>query len=102
MEFHFTANGGSNPLTISGVHFRLEDAESEERFRNFSYFNASGVEVPVSYSNTSLFNSIFTFASGHATPHASDGSFDSSSHYDSGTQANKWIDVNLSTLETVK
>ncbi len=92
VEFHFYANTTLNPLLVSGVHIRLEDAESEERFRGLSYFDAAGLPVSISYNSP-----LITYSTGSPVYHGQDGSFDSGAHYDPTTQSGKWIDINLAT-----
>jgi hypothetical protein len=93
VEFQFYNLTKITNTPVTGVHFRLQDAETEERFRNFSYLDAAGLEVSINSNNP-----IFTYSQGHPTNHLSDGSFDNGASYASGTQAGKWIDINLSNI----
>jgi len=94
VSFGFTSTTNQNSATaVTGVHFVLEDAEVEERFRNFVYYDTTGAAVAVPY-----YSSIFTFSSGKPGVHASDGSFDSGSASLGGTQPGKTIDVNFGSL----
>jgi len=90
VTFNFYDANTTTPLLVTGVHFTFQDAEAEERFRNFAYLDATGTAVPVAYNS-----SVFTYSSGKPAYHASDGSFDSGSAYQPGTQTGKSIDINF-------
>ena len=94
IEFRFYAPNTDTPILVSGIHFQLADAENGERFRNLTYTNGSGGDVPISYNSP-----ILSYSSGHPVTHT-DGSFDSGSPYLGGTQMGKTIDINLSTTPT--
>lgn len=83
--------GGPTPIAVTGLHFVLEDAESEERFRNLTFLDAAGQAITVRYDSPFL---TYSTTSGPVV-HASDGSFDSGAHYEGGTQTGKWIDINF-------
>jgi hypothetical protein len=90
VTFNFYDANTHTPLLVTGVHFTFQDAEAEERFRNFAYLDGTGTPVQVAYNS-----SAFTYSSGKPVYHASDGSFDSGSAYEPGTQTGKSIDINF-------
>ena len=90
VTFQFFDSVTNQPYALSGVDFRLLDAEINERFRDFGYWDANNNFVAVS--NTS---SLLTFSN---TPvlHLTDGSVANSAPQEGGDQAGKWIELNLS------
>ncbi len=89
--FRFLDSATNAAVGVTGVRFRLEDAEFTERFANFSYWDAVGNKITVNFNN-----SIFTYS---GTPLFSAGGFavENGVAYQGGTQMGKWIDIDLST-----
>ena len=90
ITFRFYQPGTTTPVGLLGVSFFLEDAETNERFRNFGYFNAAGTLVP-----TTIGGGILSFS---ATPitHLTDGSFENGSPFLGGDQVGKSIGMDVS------
>lgn len=90
VTFRFFEPGTNNPMGLLGVSFYLEDAETNERFRNFGYYDTAGDLVPTTIGGGIISSS--------ATPvtHLTDGSFESGNSFQSGTQVGKWIKMDVS------
>ena len=90
VTFRFYQPSTTTPIGLSGIFFYLEDAETNERFRNFGYYDPSGTLVPTTIGGA--------FLSSSATPimHLTDGSFESGNSFQGGTQAGKWIKLDVS------
>jgi len=89
VTFQFFATGTSTPVTRSDVNFRLRDAETNERFRNFGYWDAADAlqsiafdDILLSFSHTPIY-------------HATDQSYENNAPHQGGDQVGKWIEVNL-------
>jgi hypothetical protein len=92
VTFRFYQTGTTNPYSLSGVDFRLLDAEVNERFRNFGYWDAEN-----NYLGTTVGGGILSF-SHNPVYHATDGSYDNNAAREGGDQMGKWIEMNLSNL----
>ena len=92
VTFQFFDSLTNAPRAISGVDFRLLDAEINERFRNFGYWDENNNFVSVAYGT-----GLLTFSH---TPifHATDGSYDNNVSQEGGDQVGKWVELNLSNL----
>jgi hypothetical protein len=90
ITYNFYLTGTDLPVAMQGLDLLFEDAEDEEYFGNFSYFDDFGNEVPVLFNNLNFFNysdgglyfDNFTEGSNNA---AEEG----------GTQLNETVEVNL-------
>lgn len=93
VTFRFFDSLTNQPRAISGIDFRLLDAEVNERFRNFGYWDANNNFVSVAYGT-----GLLTFSH---TPvfHATDGSYDNGASQGNGDQVGKWIELNLANLD---
>ncbi|MEP6670162.1 MAG: PEP-CTERM sorting domain-containing protein [Chthoniobacter sp.] len=97
VDVHFYATGTSDPFYLTGVDFRLVDAETGERFRNLNYYSAHGDLVPLATPAdlTGAANPILSYS--HGTPVTyPDLSLDSGEGNVGQTQTTKWIEFNLS------
>lgn len=92
VTFRFFDSATNNPYALSGVDFRLLDAEVNERFRNFGYWDENNNFVSIAYGT-----GLLTFSN---TPiyHATDGSYENNASAQAGDQVGKWIELNLSNL----
>ncbi len=91
-QFFDTASPAT-AVAVSGVHFRIEDVDEGEVFKEFSYIDAAGVTQSLTSASP-----VFTFSSGLPDDHLSTGSFDVGGTNQGGSQPNKWIDVDFSAL----
>ena len=94
VEVLFYQQGTNVPFGLTGVNFSFQSAKVGERLRNFSYWDGTGNQVAVSFTN----GNIFSYSSGGPNVYASDGSIDSGSPYVPGTVQGDSIGVNLSPL----
>ena len=92
VTYRFVDTITGDPYPISGVDFRLLDAERDERFRTFGYWIGSSGFNFVPYGNGRL-----TFSHGPIF-HASDNSYENNAPREPGNQVGKWIELNLSDL----
>lgn len=92
LTFRFYDSLTNQPYALTDVDFRLLDAEVNERFRDFGYWDANNNFVSVAYGT-----GLLTFSN---TPiyHATDNSYENSAQFQGGDQLNKWIELNLSGL----
>ena len=88
--FRFFKTGTSNPVGVTGIRFRIEDAETGERFANFSYWDAIGNKITVPFTD-----SMFVYSN---TPTYFNNGYGviNGAGYEGGTQTGKWIDIDLS------
>jgi len=56
LTFRFYLTGTTTPVALLGTDILFEDAEDQERFGNFSYYDDFGTQVPVLFNNTEFFN----------------------------------------------
>jgi hypothetical protein len=91
VTFRFLDTTTNSPVGVTGIRLRLEDAEFTERFANFSYWDDQGNKFTLNFDS-----SIFTYS---GPPIYSNGrtSVENGVPYEGGTQAGKWIDIDLST-----
>ena len=92
VTYRFVDTVTGDPYPISGVDFRLLDAERNERFRTFGYWTASNGFIFVPDGDGRL-----TFSHGPIF-HASDNSYENNAPMEPGNQVGKWIELNLSDL----
>jgi hypothetical protein len=92
MTFQFFNSLTNQPYALSGIDLRLLDAEVNERFRDFGYWDANNNFVSVAYGS-----GLLTFSN---TPiyHATDNSYENSAPAQGGDQEGKWIELNLSNV----
>ena len=90
VTFRFYDTATNAPFALSGVDFRLLDAETGERFRNFGYWDAQN-----NYIGTTIGGGLLSF-SNSPIYHATDGSFENGATREGGDQVGKWIELNLS------
>ncbi len=85
----FYVTGTSTPVTRSDINFRLRDAETNERFRSFGYYDAANTLQSIGFDNV-----ILSFSH---TPlyHVTDQSYENTAPQAGGDQAGKWIEINL-------
>lgn len=88
--FRFFQTGTTNPTGVLGIHLRLEDAETNERFANFSYWDAIGNKITVPFTD-----SLFTYSNPPSYFNNGYGVVNGAG-YEGGTQTGKWIDIDLS------
>lgn len=94
----FYATGTTDPFYLTGLDFKLVDAEEGERFKNFAYYSAHGDLVPFATTADPIgsANPALTFSTGAPHNHFSDSSVDNNAPNDGGTQTDKWIRFSLS------
>ena len=92
VTFRFYETGTTNPYPLFGIDFRLLDAEINERFRSFGYYDELNNLISVPYGTGRL-----TF-SNNPIFHASDNSYDNNAPREGGDQVGKWIELNLADL----
>lgn len=92
VTFRFYDSLTNQPFALAGVDFRLMDAETSERFRNFGYWDADNNFISVSYTS-----SLLSFSHTPIT-HLSDGSIENGAGFQPGDSLSKWIELNLSGL----
>jgi hypothetical protein len=92
VTFRFYQAGTTTLQAMTGVHFRIEDAEVNEQMQEFVYWDATGAPVTVPWTST-----IFSYSH---TPKFTNGdqAVQNQAPLEGTTQAGKWIDVNLSGL----
>ncbi|MCE9610417.1 MAG: autotransporter-associated beta strand repeat-containing protein [Chthoniobacter sp.] len=92
VTFRFFNPGTTTAKPLGAVSFYIEDAEVNERFRNFGYYDDAGILVPTTVGGGIVSTS--------ATPilHLSDGSFENGSPFQGGTQVGKWIKMDMSSI----
>jgi hypothetical protein len=96
VTFRFYKTGTFEPVGIMGTHFRFEDAESNELFANFAYWNALG-ELQDILPNTSP---VFTGSTpAGLNPNRPANILENLAPLAGGTQLGKSLDVNLSSYE---
>lgn len=93
ISFRFYETGTTTPTGITGVHFRLEDAEIGEQFANFGYWNPSGVFQLAPHSSA-----IFAGSSHGATTTLPTNYLQNNAPYSGGTQMGKALDFDLSAV----
>lgn len=86
---NYYVTGTAIPIGIQGTDILFEDAENEEFFGNFSYWDAFGNQVPVLFDNA-----IFTFSDG-AVFMADDTEAANNSPEQDGTQTGKSVEIDL-------
>ena len=96
----YYATGTNDPFYLTGTNFQFVDAEVDERFRNFSYYSAHGDIVPFATATDPIgaADPALSYSGGTPNLHFSDSSFDTGATNEGGTQTNKWIRLNLSSL----
>ncbi|EDY21211.1 NHL repeat containing protein [Chthoniobacter flavus Ellin428] len=92
VTFQFFNSLNNQPYAVSGIDLRLLDAEVNERFRDFGYWDANNNFVSVGYGT-----GLLTFSN---TPiyHATDNSYENNAAAEPGDQEGKWIELNLSNI----
>ncbi|MDR3402162.1 MAG: hypothetical protein P4L99_06650 [Chthoniobacter sp.] len=100
VNVRFYEAGTSVPFDLTGVEFKLVDAEIDERFKNFSYYTADGTAVPFTSAGDpwGYSNPILSTSAAHFNLHATDLSLDTGLSAADGTQTGKWIQLNMSSL----
>lgn len=94
LAFRFYQTGTTIPVAVTGVHFRLEDAELTERFANFTYWNANDDRILKTFDDSTIFT--------YSQPpifRLNNTVVENGSSYAGGTQAGKWIDIDLATRQ---
>jgi hypothetical protein len=92
ITFRFYATGTNTPIGINGTDILFQDAESDELFGGFSYFDRSGTETPVLFNNP-----IFTYSYG-ANYFLNNVEASNAALEQSGTQTGKSIEINMTTM----
>jgi hypothetical protein len=92
VTFQFFDSLTNLPYPLTGVDFRLLDAEENERFRGFGYWDQNNNFVSIDYADIRL-----AFSD---TPlyHATDNSIENDTPFGGGDQLDKWIELNLADL----
>jgi hypothetical protein len=90
VRVRFYRPGTTTPTALRGIHFRLEDAETNERCSDFSYFDADGNQVPL------LWNSAAFTYSHKPRFNASGSEVENLAPTEGSIQHGKWIEIDLS------
>jgi len=90
VRVRFYRPGTTTPTALRGIHFRLEDAETNERCSDFSYFDADGNQVPL------LWNSAAFTYSHKPRFNASGSEVENLAPTEGSIQHCKWIEIDLS------
>jgi len=92
--FRFYETGTSIPFSLSGLDFRLEDIDTGERVRQFSYFTAQGTQVNFTGGTAGSADPFLSYGTGTAKTYQTIPSFDTGAPNAGGSQHGKWIRVN--------
>jgi hypothetical protein len=92
VTFHFYATGTNTPIGINGTDLVFQDAEVDELFGGFSYFDASGNQVPLLFNNP-----IFGYSYG-ANFFLNDTQASNAALEQGGPQTGKSIGINMSAM----